>query len=137
MFERCIYFNTNALARKLNTRWEQAFSQFNLPPSHGYLLRLVLQHPGISQQEIAEELRLDKSTVTRFITKLEEQGLLTREIAKNDLRGKAIQPTKKALAIKDSLELLGDELYSTMCSVIGKNNIKDFVSKVREISDRL
>ncbi len=27
MFERCMYFNTNALARKLNERWNKAFAK--------------------------------------------------------------------------------------------------------------
>jgi DNA-binding MarR family transcriptional regulator len=74
MFERCLYFNVNSLARKLNARWEQAFAPFNLPPSHGYLLRVVLENPGLTQQKIAEELRLNKSTVTRFISALEKKN---------------------------------------------------------------
>lgn len=137
MFERCIYFNTNALVRKINNRWDQAFAQFDLSPAHGYLLRLILENPGLSQRDIAEELRLDKSTVTRFIEKLEQRGLLIRQASEDDQREKVVHPTKKAQAIQNSLESLGDELYATMCSVIGKKNMKDFVTTVREISDRL
>ncbi len=137
MFERCIYFNTNALARKLNARWEKAFSRFDLPPSHGYLLRLVLEYPQLSQREIAKELRLDKSTVARFVGKLEDKGLLRRTKPDKDRRENIVQPTSKALAMQDELASLGDELYASMCEVIGKRKVKKFVSSIREIGDQL
>jgi len=52
IFSRCMYFNSNALSRKLNAHWHKAFAQFDLPPSHGYLLRLVLSSPGLSQSKM-------------------------------------------------------------------------------------
>lgn len=137
LFERCIYFNTTALARKLNSRWEIAFSKFNLPPSHGYLLRLVLEKPSLSQQSIAAELRLDKSTVTRFVTKLEQTGLLKRIDSETDQREKFIIPTKKALSIHEELERLGEELYTSVCQAVGKTNLKSFVASIARINDQL
>lgn len=137
MFERCIYFNTNVLARKLNSRWDKAFSRFDLPPSHGYLLRLVLERPGLSQQAIARELRLDKSTVTRFVGKLEESGLLRRAVSREDQREKVVKPTSKALAIQNELELLGDELFELMCKIVGKTKVRKFVASIREIGEQL
>jgi len=137
MFERCIYFNTNVLARKLNAKWEKAFAKFDLSPSHGYLLRLVLEQPGLSQQAIATELRLEKSTVTRFLSQLELKGLIKRGSAHDNNRENAITPTKKALKKQADLEALGDELYASMCKTIGEKNVKAFVASIRETADRL
>ncbi|MGK0442561.1 MAG: DNA-binding MarR family transcriptional regulator [Pseudohongiellaceae bacterium] len=137
MFERCLYFNVNSLARKLNARWEQAFAPFNLPPSHGYLLRVVLENPGLTQQKIAEELRLNKSTVTRFISALEKKELLLRENSSKDQRERVIIPSKKAVSLHKGLEVLGDELYSSMCEVLGRNNVESFVKSARIINDAL
>lgn len=137
MFERCLYFNTNALARKLNARWERAFAEFDLSPSHGYLLRVVLETPGLSQREISEELGLEKSTVARFVGKLEKRRLLSRRISAEDQREKTVMPTAKARALYADLEALGDELYQSMCAVVGKRNVNTFVSTIRDISNRL
>jgi DNA-binding MarR family transcriptional regulator len=137
MFERCLYFNTNSLARKLNSRWEQAFSPFDLPPSHGYLLRLVLENPGLTQQKIAEELRLNKSTVTRFISALEKKGLLARVESSSDQRERVITPSKKAISLHKELQVLGDELYSSMCEILGRNNVESFVKAARSLNDKL
>lgn len=136
MFERCIYFNTNVLARKLNARWATAFARFNLPPSQGYMLRLVLEQPGLSQHAIGGELQLEKSTVTRFISELELKGLVKRHISSDNNREKIIKPTKKAAKIQTELNALGDELYELMCEAIGEKNMKAFVASIRETADK-
>ena len=137
MFERCLYFNSNTLARKLNHRWEQAFAAFDLAPSHAYLLRLVLAQPGMTQQAIAKELRLDKSTVARFVNKLEVKDLLRRSNSEEDSREKIIIPSPKAAAIHESLESTGDTLYRQMCDALGEDDLKALVRTMRKVSEKL
>lgn len=137
MFERCLYFNTNALTRKLNSLWEKAFSQFDLPPSHAYMLRLVLETPGLTQQELAKELRLNKSTVTRFICALEKKDLLVREASSKDLRERIVIPSKKAISTHQELEVLGNELYASMCEILGRDNVESFVKAARMLNEKL
>lgn len=137
MFERCLYFNTNALARKLNGHWEKAFAPFDLAPSHGYLLRLVLAQPGLTQQTIAKELRLDKSTVARFVNKLEAKKLVRRVSAKEDNREKIILPTANAIAIHKSLDATGDSLYRRMCDTLGEDEAKALVRSLRKVGEQL
>ena len=132
MFERCLYFNANALARRLNAKWDAAFAPLNLAPSHGYLLRLVLEKPGLSQQSIADELHLEKSTIARFVSKLEDRGLLERRPAQGSLRDNAIFPTDDAIKLKRPLQQLGDDLYADMTDAIGARNLKALVAALRE-----
>jgi DNA-binding MarR family transcriptional regulator len=137
MFERCLYFNTNALARKLNTRWETAFARFNVSPAHGYMLRLILEKPGLSQQEIANELQLEKSTIARFAAHLEKKGLLERRMAENSSRNKAVFASLKTQEIQNELDALGEELFNTMSAAIGRENIGAFVKSIRDVTNRL
>ncbi len=137
MFERCIYFNMNALTRKLNGKWNVAFARFDLPPSHGYLLRLVLSKPGLSQKAISEELSLEKSTITRFLSQLEKKGLIARKVSEFYPRQKLVYPTNKSLALRNELDALGDDLYTAMCEKLGKRNIQNFVATLREVSEQI
>lgn len=137
MFERCLYFNTNSLSRKLNSVWEKAFSQFDLPPSHAYLLRLVLETPGLTQQQLAEELRLNKSTITRFISALEMKELLVRGDSFKDQRHRIVMPSRKAISLHKELEALGSQLYSSMCEILGSDNVESFVKTARLINEKL
>jgi DNA-binding MarR family transcriptional regulator len=138
MFERCLYFNVNALARAVNRIWDQAFSEFELSPSHAYLLRLVLASPGLTPKQISQELKLEKSTVTRFLNVLEDKGLIRRRKGiSSDAREQAIYPTRKSQKISADLEEKGDELYQKMVSSIGKNSMTSLVSQIRDIEKNI
>lgn len=134
MFERCLYFNVNALARQVNKVWEQAFGDLGLSPAHAYLLRLVLDQPGISQGRIAEELKLEKSTVTRFVDSLQQRDYLNRVKSGREVE---IVPTQKCKKISRQLQSRGDALYKKMAELIGKRDLADLVRQLRQTGDEL
>ncbi len=128
MFERCLYFNVNALARRVNTIWEEAFAEFDLSPAHAYLLRLLLERPGLTHTELTLELKLEKSTVTRFVSVLEGKSLLNRERQGREVM---VYPTVKAKKLQQQLNIKGDELYQKMINSLGKKELMTLVSDLR------
>jgi DNA-binding MarR family transcriptional regulator len=133
MFERCLYFNVNALARAANRIWDDAFKELGLSPAHAYLLRLVLASPGICHKAIASELRLEKSTITRFVDVLQEKGLVTRSRhGAEDNREQRVFPSEKAKDMQDALEATGAVLYESIRSRLGDAETKALVAQLRE-----
>lgn len=137
MFERCLYFNTQNLARTVDRLWNAEFKQYGLSPAHAYLLRLVLAEPDLLQRDIAQQLGLSKSTVTRFIDSLETRGYVSRRYSNSDGRETVIQPTRKALAIHKQLEASGNRLYKRMVSALGGAKMQSVVAQQREIREIL
>jgi DNA-binding MarR family transcriptional regulator len=138
MFERCLYFNVNALARSVNRIWEDAFAEFDLSPSHAYLLRVVLSQPGLAPKQISLELKLEKSTVTRFLDALQKKGFISRKKGQSgDAREQGIYPTAKSQRISDKLERKGDVLYQKMIDSIGKNALTALVYQLRSTEQQL
>ncbi len=138
MFDRCLYFNVNALARVVNKKWAKAFEPYGLSPAHAYMLRAVLANPGISQKQLAEELRLEKSTITRFVDALQEKKLLIRKKGDTgDARELSIYATQQAKAMQTELEALGNSLYQTMVSNLGAENLKRLVAMLRESAQKI
>lgn len=138
MFERCLYFNVNALARAVNRIWDEAFAEFDLSPSHAYLLRLVLAEPGLTPKQISQELKLEKSTITRFLHVLAEKNLINRKSSNSgDAREQGIYPTRKAQNIASQLEDKGNELYRKMTDNIGKTKLVDLVGELRNTESQL
>jgi len=132
MFERCLYFNINALTRSVNLIWNDAFAEFDLSPSHAYLLRLVLSDPGLTPKQISSELKLKKSTVTRFLDTLVKKDFINRKKGKSqDARERNIFPTQKAKDIEEKLELKGDELYQKMIDKIEEPKLVLLVEQLR------
>lgn len=138
MFERCLYFNVNALTRAVNRKWDEAFAEFDLSPAHAYLLRLSLSSPGLTPKQLSHELKLEKSTVTRFITALDKKGLVQRKSSDSgDAREQAIYPTKKAEKMARKLENKGETLYQSMVDTIGKTELTALVKNLRKIESQL
>ena len=133
MFERCLYFNLNALARRLNRLWEEAFRAHGLSAPQGYLLRAVLEQPGISHKGLAEALVLEKSTVTRFVNALEKRGLVAREPGAG--REVAVTPTDEARALAAELETDAKRLNKTLRKRLGKKETRELVERLQRAAE--
>jgi MarR family transcriptional regulator, organic hydroperoxide resistance regulator len=137
MFERCLYFNINALTRAVNQHWEKAYQTIGLSPAHAYLLRLVLSTPGITQKQLAAELHLAPSTITRFIDALVKRGLLQRQDSGGDAREWAIQPSDAARTLHSDLERIGQELFQSLRDTLGEAHCSALVGELRRTHDSL
>jgi len=53
MFDHCLYFNTSALARRLEREWSEAFEDFGLTPPQAFMLRAVIERQELLQSELS------------------------------------------------------------------------------------
>ncbi len=137
MFERCLYFNLNALTRRLNRVWESEFRQVGLSAPHAYVMRLVLNEPGILQKQLADALHLDPSTVTRFVDALTARRLVRRSPNHTDRRSAAVFPTAEGKRLHDRLERIGEGLYQALRTKLGSKRFQELVRALREAGDLL
>ena len=97
--------------RRIN-RWAQGFvarrtKDTGLTPSQIQALRHIGYHKIMSQQELVEDMGVDKAAVTR----LEERGYVIRTADPKDGRAKVIQATEEALQVKDDVIALEEAYY--------------------------
>lgn len=64
-----------------------------------YVLNVVREHPGIRVSELAGNVGLDASTVSRHIRSLEAIGYLTRVIDPRDRRASCLELTAEGLTV--------------------------------------
>ena len=69
-----------------------------LPPARSELLRLAATRPGIGVAEAAAELRLAPNSVSTMVSKLTEDGLLSRDRAATDGRSVRLTVTEAGRA---------------------------------------
>ena len=67
----------------------------DLLPAHHAFVFYVCKNPGRTQDEIAREVCLNKSTVARTLTYLEERGYVERRTDERDKRCLRVYPTEK------------------------------------------
>ena len=62
-------------------------------------LTLAAEHDGITQREISDFLRLDPSRVVAIVDDLEDRGLVSRVVARDDRRMRAVVATPAGRAL--------------------------------------
>ncbi len=89
---------------------EKKLSKYGLNGvQHAYLLN-ICKNPGISQENLAKLIFVNKSNVARQLAMLEENGFITREACESDKRQMMVFPTQKALDILPKVIEVLDEL---------------------------
>ncbi len=127
MFDKCIYFNLNALVRDLNRVWDQEFTDTGLTAPQGYLVALILSQPGMAQKEVGKAMNLDRSTVTRFLEAMEKEKLIQRQPSPRDGRVTLVYPTKKAEALKAKLEKAFKNVGHRVEQKLKQSDVKDLI----------
>lgn len=72
-------------------------------------LKEILKHPGITQDQLTQQLKFDKATTARSVKLLEQSGYIERQPDPNDGRSHLLYPTQKAVDFFPLLQSILDE----------------------------
>ena len=137
MFDGCLYFNGTALARLLEREWSRAFAPFELSPPQGFMLRSIVERPGLLQRELAEALTISRPTATRLLDGLERKGLVRRVVAAEDRRESLIHPSAAALKLGPALNAASGQVTRRLKQLLGAEAFDQTVALVRAANTQL
>ncbi|MES2149364.1 MAG: MarR family transcriptional regulator [Pseudomonadota bacterium] len=133
MFDQCLYFNTTALARQLEREWSVAFKPFELTPPQAFMLRAVLDRPGLPQCDLADALAIARPTATRALDGLAAKGLIERRHSAGDGRESVIHPTAAACKLKLGLNQASAQVTARLKLVLGAGAFSNAVASVKQV----
>ena len=123
----------NAISRaQAQFRAECAVSD-ELAACHWVFLFTVNRLPGLTQEELARELFLNKSTVARALTSLEEHGFVERKSDSSDKRVLLVYPTEKTKGLIPELRVASREWNELISSGIDEGEMEIFLSVLRKM----
>lgn len=137
MFDHCMYFNTAALARRLEREWALAFKQFGLAPPQAFMLRAILEAPGALQFELANTLAISRPTATRALDGLAAKKMIIRQPTDRDGRHMAVYPTANAIAIASSLNEASAKVTKRLKKLLGDATFAGVVEEIRGVRSAL
>ncbi|MBE0338385.1 MarR family winged helix-turn-helix transcriptional regulator [Paenibacillus sp. 23TSA30-6] len=97
-------------------------------------LKLILQRPGITQEQLTNELKFDKATTARSVKQLEESGYIERETDPNDRRSYLLSPTVKALDFSPVLQGILDEFNADLVQNLSDEEEDLLIALLQKIS---
>jgi len=133
-YAQCLYFTTNALARKIEKLAMESWKPVGLSPSHAYLLLAVIEEPGIQPTGLVDQLQLQPSTITRLIQKLESKKLVVRTT-----EGKItnVYPTPKAKELLPRMKQCMQHFFQRYSSLLGQEESSKLVATLSNFADKL
>jgi DNA-binding MarR family transcriptional regulator len=130
----CLYFTANSLSRNMTEIARKEFSVTGLDPSYADLMILIYDRPGLSQNELGRMMNLTPSTITRFLDKMIDAGLVRKEL---DGRMSFVYPTeegeKKSKLISKALH----NLYLKYCEKLGEDVAIKLTHDIYEANKKL
>ena len=114
-------------------------SKISAPDLHSchYAYALTIcKNPGQSQENLASELCVNKSTVARRIDWCLENGYVTRNPAPEDKRCLCVYPTEKAISLLPSIKAVAREWTELITEGIDEGELEIFHSVLLKIEER-
>ena len=126
----------NLFSRDITRHFDSYFEELNLSTSYVELLLILFEREEVSQNDLAEEMKLAPSTITRFVNKLVKKGLVEKKkvgrtaVITLSPEGEELTPTLKQSfenAVNDLKSILGNKFVYTTKELLlhGSNLLKE------------
>lgn len=107
-----------------------------LRPIHHSMVLTICRTPGISQEELAAKVCLNKSTITRQLAPLEEKGYVQRKQSESDKRVTLVYPTQKMIDILPEVRRITKEWNEYLTEGFSEEELAQFSAMLDKITER-
>lgn len=108
----------------------------DLRQNHHRYLFSVCRHPGISQEELARRVYINKSNVTRHLSYLESCGYVERKQSEEDKRVMLVYPTEKTLEVLPRLRELSHDWEGALTEELTPEELELFRDLLERIAQK-
>ena len=126
----------NNISRSQAIYRHSRISAGDLQSCHYAYVLAISGKPGRSQEEIAQELLVNKSTVARNLNYLEEKGYIERKPEEHDKRQFSVFPTKKMLSVLPEIKKASDQWMDLLSEGISPEELKVFHSVLEQMQEK-
>ncbi len=123
---RCAFYNLRVAVRRFTRHYEAALKELGLKATQFTLLIILMEREPVPLSRVAEELDMDRTTLSRNLKPLEKNGWISIAQHKDDARMKVLSLTDDGQKILDQAlplwvqaqeqmrQEIGDELWLQM-----------------------
>ena len=123
--------------RKSNSFITKEVSNFGIGSGQIMFLMQLYKKDGISQEELSENLSIDKGTTCRAIKKLEEEEFLIKVKDEKDKRSNKIYLSDKAKNIREDIFNILDDWNKQITRSLAKEEVKMLEDLLEKVSKNI
>ena len=124
------------LSRQLNIYFTLELSETELNASELVYLAQLYAHDGLTQEEMAKELSVDKAATARVMQSMEKKNLIVRKTDEKDKRAKRVFLTEKATRFEDRIREIQKDWITYITQDMTMEESEKFYSQLIRMSER-
>lgn len=115
--------------------YSKELSKFGIGSGQYLFLLNLYRNEGITQEELTEQVKLDKATTARAIKKLETEGYVKRIKRESDKRAYSLMLTEKAKDIKEEVYLIMNEWDNMIKDCFTKEEAEELIRLLSKLTN--
>ena len=108
-----------------------------LTPEQFMLIDLLWNEGEMTQQQLANQLKKDKNSVTMLVDAIESKGLVVRRQNTLDRRSNTVVLTDKAMELKEMAKQKGISILDGMLEGISEEELHSFLNTLRLLNQNM
>lgn len=126
----------NRIARLAQLYREKELAKYGLGGMHHTYILNICRNPGITQDQLAKLIFVNKSNVTRQLASLEKSGFVTRQVSAQDARKIEVYPTAKAESTLPAIQHILKEWNQELMAGWSEARQQNFIAELEQLLTR-
>lgn len=114
LLQSSIFREIDNLSRHINGIYEKIFKKYGLQRGQFVFITRIVENQNINLKQLARNVRVDKTTVTKAIQKLEDSGYIIKQTDHIDNRVIHLFPTEKCIHIYNCIIQEKNQILSNL-----------------------
>ena len=132
--EECVNYLLTTAQHSVFLKMTEKLSVFDLTPVQYAVLYCLWENDKKSPKEIAERLKLENSTISGILERMEKKGLIKRMISKEDRRFIQIMLTEKGAVLEKDVLAAVDKVNEEVMSVFSTEECENLKTQLRVLA---
>lgn len=124
--EKSLGYVTRASSRIFERVIQWVIADRNIQAGHWYFIRVLWQHDGLTQRELADAAHVTESTAVSAIAGMEKRGLIRRERSPTDKRKILVYLTQEGKGLEADLMPLAQQINAVACKDLTDQELKAY-----------
>ena len=129
----CINYLLTVAQHDVFQLFSEGLAPFHITPGQYGVLRCLWEDGPCTPKEIAQVLRLENSTVSGVLDRMEKKGLIERVIDKKDRRSIQVKATQAGIAMRDDVLQVIHTLNEQVLDSLDPELRKTFLQCLRQV----
>lgn len=137
--DEAVGFLITDTARLLRAQFDRAIAaeSLGITPGEARTLAHVGRATPVRQSVLAERMGLEAMTLSTYLDRLEERGLVTREADPTDRRAKLVTMTEAADKVLPRIRAVGEAVRKEAATGVSPEDWAGFVATLKQLRDNL